>query len=171
MAGSSDARLYGAVLGVIGVLAVAATVWIYTANLTYYGGGPIRSDGVGYYVYLPALFLDHDLTMRRTGARSFGGDPAYIPGVRWVRTTVPAGYPGQHMPLDQFGIGEAVLDRALLRDRPCARSRHGRAARRVLLALPVRGGRSGARLHAARARAHGLDAAALVRAARPCCSP
>ena len=24
---------------------------IYTANLTYYGGGPIRSDGVGYYVY------------------------------------------------------------------------------------------------------------------------
>ena len=84
-------------------------MWIYTADLTYYGGGPIRSDGVGYYVYLPALFLDHDLTMRRTGARSFGGDPAYIPGVRWVRTTVPAGYPGQHRPLDQFGIGEAVL--------------------------------------------------------------
>ena len=101
--------MYGAVLGVIAALAVAATVWIYTANLTYYGGGPIRSDGVGYYVYLPALLLDHDLTMRRTGARSFGGDPAYIPGVRWVRTTVPAGYAGQHRPLDQFGIGEAVL--------------------------------------------------------------
>src|SRR4051812_25822599 len=109
MADWSDARLHGAVLGVIAALAVAATVWIYTANLTYYGGGPIRSDGVGYYVYLPALFLDRDLTMQRTGARSFGGDPAYIPGVRWVRTSVPAGYAGQHRPLDQFGIGEAVL--------------------------------------------------------------
>src|SRR4051794_18243445 len=109
MADWSDARLHGAVLGVIAALAVASTVWIYTANLTYYGGGPIRSDGVGYYVYLPAVFLDRDLTMVRTGARSFGGDPAYIPGVRWVRTTVPVGHPGQHRPLDQYGIGEAVL--------------------------------------------------------------
>jgi hypothetical protein len=101
--------VYGALIGLVGVLAIAATIWIYTADLTYDGAGPIRSDGAGYYVYLPALFLDRDLTMRRTAARSFGGDPGYIPGVRWVRTTVPAGYPGQHRPLDQYGIGEAVL--------------------------------------------------------------
>ena len=72
--------MYAALVGVIGVLAVAATVWIYTAGLTYYyGQGPIRSDGTGYYVYLPAAFLDGDLTMVRTGARSFGGDPPTSP--------------------------------------------------------------------------------------------
>ncbi len=105
----SDARVFGALLVLVGVLAVAATAWVYSAGLTYYGEGPIRSDGAGYYVYLPAALLDHDLTLRRTAARSFGGDPRYIPGVRLVRTTVPLGYPGQHQYLDQYGIGEAAL--------------------------------------------------------------
>jgi hypothetical protein len=99
----------GVVIGAVAVLAIAATAWIYAADLTYYEGGPIRSDGAGYYVYLPALLLDHDVTMVRTAARSFGGDPGYIPGVKWVRTSVPPGHPGQHRPLDQFGVGEAVL--------------------------------------------------------------
>jgi hypothetical protein len=105
----SDARVLAVGLGAVAMLAIAATAWIYTADLTYYEGGPIRSDGAGYYVYLPAVFLDHDLTMRRTAARSFGGDPGYIPGVKWVRTSVQAGHAGQHRPLDQFGVGEAVL--------------------------------------------------------------
>ena len=64
----SDARVLAVGLGAVAMLAIAATVWIYTADLTYYEGGPIRSDGTGYYVYLPAVFLDHDLTMRRTAA-------------------------------------------------------------------------------------------------------
>jgi hypothetical protein len=64
---------------------------------------------LGYYAYLPAVFLDHDLTMWRTGLRSFGGDPALIQGVRWTRTTVPLGQPGDHQYLDQYGVGEAVL--------------------------------------------------------------
>lgn len=96
-------------LGAIGILAIGATSWIYDAPLPFTQPGPIRSDGLGYYAYLPAVFLDHDLTMRRTGLRSFGGDPAYIPGVRWARTTVPLGQPGQHQYLDQYGVGEAVL--------------------------------------------------------------
>src|SRR5438876_10735696 len=107
MQAAGDARVIGIVLAGIAAAAIAASAWISSAHLPYYRGGPIRSDGVGYYVYLPALFLDHDLTFRRTGARSFGGDPAYIPGVKWVRTGVPAGRPGQHRPLDQFGVGEA----------------------------------------------------------------
>jgi hypothetical protein len=102
-------RGIGLLLGAVAVLAVAAAAWIYSGGLTYYGTGPIHSDANGYYVYLPALFLDHDLTMRRTARRSFGGDPSYIPGVEWRRTAVPAGHPGQHRPLDQFGVGEAVL--------------------------------------------------------------
>ena len=96
-------------LGAIGILAIAASAWIYDAPLPFTQPGPIRSDGLGYYAYLPAVFLDHDLTMRRTAVRSFGGDPTAIPGVRWARTTVPLGQPGQHQYLDQYGIGEAVL--------------------------------------------------------------
>ena len=59
------------VLAAIGVLAIAATATIYAAHLTYYNEPPIRSDGMSYYVYLPALFLDHDVTMVRTAERSF----------------------------------------------------------------------------------------------------
>ena len=42
--------------------------------------------------------------MRKTGARSFGGDPAYISGVNWIHNSG-----GHSVPLDQFGIGVAVL--------------------------------------------------------------
>ena len=42
--------------------------------------------------------------MRKTGARSFGGDPAYISGVNWVHNSK-----GHSVPLDQFGIGVAVM--------------------------------------------------------------
>jgi hypothetical protein len=106
---SPDRRVLVALLGAIVILAISATSWIYASPLPFTQPGPIRSDGLGYYVYLPATFLDHDLTMRKTALRSFGGDPAYIPGVRWARTTVPLGQPGQHQYLDQYGIGEAVL--------------------------------------------------------------
>jgi hypothetical protein len=56
-----------AVIAAVGVLAVAATAWIYATGLPYYGQGPIRSDREGYYVYLPAVFIDHDLS--RSGSR------------------------------------------------------------------------------------------------------
>jgi len=91
-------------IAVIGALAVAASTWIYAAGLTYGGEPPIRSDGLGYYVYLPAVFLDHDVTMVRTAARSFGNDPTNIPGVNLVSTRS-----GGVRPLDKYGIGEAVM--------------------------------------------------------------
>jgi hypothetical protein len=109
LGGWTESRVISVVVGGVAAVAIAASAWIYAAHLPPYSEGPIRSDGVGYYVYLPAVFLDHDLTLKRTGKRSFGGDPAYIPGVNWVRTAVPVGRPGQHEPLDQFGVGEAVL--------------------------------------------------------------
>jgi hypothetical protein len=107
--GWTDSRAVAAVVAFVAAVAIAAATWIYAGHLTYYGGQPIRSDGFGYYVYLPAVFLDHDLTLRKTGARSFNGDPSNIPGVNWVRTAVPAGEPGQHEPFDQFAVGEAVM--------------------------------------------------------------
>jgi hypothetical protein len=93
-----------AVIGAIAALMGAAFGWIYAGGLTYDHAPPIRSDGVGYYVYLPAAFLDHDLTMRRTASRSFGGDPTRIPGVRWVHDRS-----GKRLPIDQYGIGTAVM--------------------------------------------------------------
>jgi hypothetical protein len=92
------------VVGAVGVLAIAATAWIYSADLTYYHEPPIRSDGVSYYVYLPAILLDHDVTMRRTAARSFGGNPTEIATVMLVPTTS-----GTTRPLDAHSIGVAVL--------------------------------------------------------------
>jgi hypothetical protein len=97
----SPARITVAVVVVVAALGLAAFGWIYGAPLTYDGAGPIRSDGAGYYVFLPAVLLDRDVTMESTAARSFGGDPANIPGVRRV--------PPRGLPLDQFGIGVAVM--------------------------------------------------------------
>lgn len=93
-----------AVLGSVGVLAVAATAVVYAADLTYYSGPPIRSDGLSYYVYLPAVFLDHDVTMVRTADRSFDGNPTNISDVDWTRNAS-----GKPVPLDPHGVGVAVL--------------------------------------------------------------
>ena len=85
----------------VAALGVMAFASVYGAGLTYNGDGPIRSDGVGYYVYLPAVLLHHEVSMERTADRSFDGDPTNIPGVH---------RPSSHdRPLDQFGIGEAVM--------------------------------------------------------------
>ena len=56
---------------------------------------------MGYYLYLPAVLLDHDMTMRRTAARSFGGD---IPVTYGVRSIPPHG-----RLLDKHPIGVAVM--------------------------------------------------------------
>ncbi len=83
----------------IGALGVASFAWIYGAHLA--AGDPIRSDGVGYYIYLPAILLDHDVTMQRTVGRSFAAEGYAVPGL--TRT-----YP-EHRFLDEFQIGEAVM--------------------------------------------------------------
>jgi len=97
--------MFAVTIGVIGVLAFAATAWIYSTAVPR----PIHGDGKGYYVYQPALFLDHDPTLVRTAERSFGGNPVNIPGVTWARTSVPVGQPDQYQWLDQYGVGEAVM--------------------------------------------------------------
>jgi hypothetical protein len=97
--------VFATVIAVIGVVAFATTAWIYATAYPR----PIHGDGKGYYVYLPALFLAHDLTLVRTADRSFGGTPANIPGVAWTHTAIPAGRPGHDQWLDQYGIGEAIM--------------------------------------------------------------
>jgi hypothetical protein len=65
--GNRDARAVAAVILVIAALGVAALAVVYGRGLAR---DPIRADAVGYYIYLPALFLDHDATLARTLARS-----------------------------------------------------------------------------------------------------
>lgn len=45
----------------IGVLAIASCVYIYNSK---FNNPPIRSDGFGYYAYLPTLLIDHNLSFR-----------------------------------------------------------------------------------------------------------
>ncbi len=85
--------------------AVAAAVVGFAALFLIYGrpliSPPIRSDGTGYYLYLPAAIIDHDLTLRRTLARSFGGQAP-----DWAGITRD---PNTHRDVIKYPIGEAVL--------------------------------------------------------------
>lgn len=91
-----------AVLGVVmvvGLLAIASLAWIYEAELAE--GPPIRSDAMGYYLYLPALVLDRDVTMERTAERSFAGRTTEMQGVQRV--------PPYGRYLDKYPVGEAIM--------------------------------------------------------------
>lgn len=66
------------------VTAFAGYVLVYALGLTW---PPIRSDGVGYYMYLPAWFIHHDPTLERTAAECCGGEfPAFTNIWRWPTT-------------------------------------------------------------------------------------
>lgn len=95
MAGS---RGRAALTAVVGALGIGALVWIYSAPLV---SPPIRSDGTGYYLYLPATFIDHDLTLQRTFAHSFGGQVPDWAGIHRA--------PGTRRYFIKYPIGEAVL--------------------------------------------------------------
>ena len=83
----------------IGLCAGASFAWIYGSELAY--GSPIRADGTGYYLYLPAVLLDRDVTMERTARRSFLGDESDMTGVRRV--------PPRNRYLDKYPVGEAIM--------------------------------------------------------------
>jgi hypothetical protein len=51
----------------IGALAVVCVLGVYGLRCTQ--DAPIHSDGIGYYAYLPAIVVDHDLSMRGIVAR------------------------------------------------------------------------------------------------------
>jgi hypothetical protein len=94
--GQSGGR--AALTAVVGALGLVALAWIYTTPLV---SPPIRSDGTGYYLYLPAALIDHDLTLERTFARSFGGGVPDWAGIHRA--------PGTGRYFIKYPIGEAVL--------------------------------------------------------------
>ncbi len=62
---------------------------------------PIRSDGVGYYIYLPAAFIHHDLSLATTIERQFAGKTEEWMGI------FP--YPATGRYLNRYALGEAIL--------------------------------------------------------------
>ena len=78
--------------GIIGLLTV------YSLRLNY---PPIRSDGVGYYLYLPATFIYQDIGLQRIAVEHFNG---HIPA--WTGATI---YPGTQNYLIKYPLGEALL--------------------------------------------------------------
>lgn len=62
---------------------------------------PIRSDGVGYYIYLPAAFLHQDISLETTIKKQFNGKAEEWMGV------IP--YPATGRYLNRYALGEAVL--------------------------------------------------------------
>lgn len=82
----------------VAVLGVAGLAYVYGNRLHY---PPIRSDGVGYYLYLPAAFIDRDMTLQSTVAKHFDGERPYWAGIKAV--------PGSDRMLIKYSLGEAVL--------------------------------------------------------------
>jgi hypothetical protein len=81
-----------AVSGTIGIIV------IYSLHLNY---PPIRSDGVGYYLYLPAYFIYHDLSLQSIAEEHFGG---LIP--EWTGAYL---WKDSQSYVIKYPIGEAVL--------------------------------------------------------------
>jgi hypothetical protein len=95
----ADRVFVSALVLVVALCGVGAFLWIYGSHLAE--GEPIRSDAVGYYIYLPAVILDHDVTLERTAERSFAGHTPDMSGVRRV--------PPRGRYLDKYPVGEAIM--------------------------------------------------------------
>ena len=95
---------------VVAILATVSLAFIYGRRLP--AGKPVRSDGMGYYLYLPAVLLDHDVTMERTLKRS-SAETLEMHQINCCReqgivASVRRVPPHQHY-LDKYAIGEAIM--------------------------------------------------------------
>jgi hypothetical protein len=86
---------FSLLLLVIGLLCIRA-VYVYGFN-----GPAIRSDGVGYYLYLPATLVYHDLSLHSIAVSHFDG---HIPD--WTGANLIGGTQGY---LIKYPAGEAIL--------------------------------------------------------------
>lgn len=86
----------------IGAVAVGSIIWIYSHNLTR--EQPIRSDAMGYYAYLPALFIEQDLTFGTTVDSQLDGRAPSAVGIQ----TISDGTRGRRY-VDKYPVGEAVM--------------------------------------------------------------
>ncbi|MBN8923481.1 MAG: hypothetical protein J0I96_10395 [Rhodanobacter sp.] len=78
--------------------AVFSCVYIYSKHLN---GPPIRSDGYGYYAYLPSVFIDRDLEFDSALKNMPKGVTSFEVGINRVQGT------GHYF--DKYAVGTAVL--------------------------------------------------------------
>lgn len=82
----------------VGFFALAGYTIVYVKNFNY---PPIRSDGEGYYAYLPSYVIHNDLTMEKLAKERFGGDFPVWTGIQR--------FPSTERFVDKYPIGEALL--------------------------------------------------------------
>jgi hypothetical protein len=84
----------------VSIAATAAYCWIYASGLQT---TPVRSDGFGHFVFLPALVVDHDPSLETTARECCGGrfpDWAHI--IRWPGT-------GRYVSAHPIGVSMLLL--------------------------------------------------------------
>ncbi len=81
------------------VVSLFALLHIYINNRFPFQ--PIRSDGVGYYIYLPAALIHRDISLETTIAQQFNGKAEEWMGI--IR------YPATGRYLNRYALGEAIL--------------------------------------------------------------
>jgi len=78
--------------------AVLSCAYIHSKQLN---GPPIRSDGFGYYAYLPAVFIDHNLGLASALNNIPAGVSSYELGINPLKDT------GRYF--DKYAVGTAVM--------------------------------------------------------------
>ncbi|MBN2562066.1 MAG: hypothetical protein JXQ75_14160 [Phycisphaerae bacterium] len=85
-------------------LCIIAIIGLIAYGITYLEGCfglPIRSDGEGYYAYLPSYLIHGDPSFEKLAAARYGGE---IPRYTYIRR-----YPDTGRYLDSYTVGVAVL--------------------------------------------------------------
>lgn len=98
--GRRFARRPGFVIGAFVALCLAA--FLVTIPLPRVDNQLVGSDGIGYYVYLPSYWLDHDLDFTNEYAYFFAYTPDTEVGFHTQRTVVG-------VPPNQWAVGPALL--------------------------------------------------------------
>jgi hypothetical protein len=90
--------LSGHFIGIVGIVMVLIYMLTYLENCF---GPPIRADGLGYYAYLPAVFIEKDVSFGTLSENIFGDKIGAYTGIRLVPTT--------NRYLNKFNMGVAVM--------------------------------------------------------------
>jgi hypothetical protein len=90
----------------LGVLAAGLVAYylIYQSRLGYAGQSPVRSDGEGYYAYLPSYLLYHDVSFRSVISDHLSRSRTGLPPSVFGFSQQPTGNW-----LDKYPAGEAIL--------------------------------------------------------------
>jgi hypothetical protein len=93
-------------LAAVGLLGICGIWGVYALHLNY---PPIRSDGLGYYLYLPATFIYHDLSLQSIADVFMKGAPTGVPNPSlWVNDG-PSLWKNSSVYLIKYPLGTAIL--------------------------------------------------------------